>query len=101
MYSLISGYWTYCNDKLSMTTKKLGNKKNPKRDVHISPLEGKIARAPSKIGSMGQGLMENRGGNKGANDENMRKRVGQDGGRTERENKERDVLIVGAFMGLA
>ena len=76
MYSLISGYWTYCNDKQSMTTKKLGNKENPKRDIHRSPLECKIARAPSKIGSLGQGLMEDRGGNKGTKDENMSKRVG-------------------------
>ena len=45
--------------------------------------------------------MEDRSGEKGTKDENMRKWVGQDWVRTERENKERHVLIVGAFMGLA
>ena len=37
---------------------------------------------------------------KGSGEKNLREQDGRDGGRTERESKERDVLIEGAIMEL-
>ena len=80
----------------STPTEKLGNKEDPKRDIH-GPLEkGKGTRSPELIGSMGEGReLGEREGEKKRGEENMREQEDQVGGRIE-ESKKRDTIIEGA-----
>lgn len=55
-----------------------------------SPWKGKQTKSPEKIGSR-QEREGRRGGEKWSKEENMREWEGQDGGRTERESRERDI----------
>lgn len=85
-----------------MTTEKLGNKKNPKRDIHGFPWEGQIDKTPEKIESIGERKEEREEGvkNKGKGKDNMQKQGGTDGKRTEQESREIYILIKGN-VGLA
>ena len=86
-----------CSKCLAQVTRRT------RRETYINPLgRGKQTRSPEIIGSMGEKKEDGRGrgGEKGREEENMRKKNAQEEGRTERKRKERATLIEGAIKGL-
>ena len=77
-----------------MTPEKLSNKENPKRFIYGYPWEDEIDKISWEIWKQGCEERRWRGGN------NKKEQDYYDG-RTERKNKERDILIEGIIMELA
>ena len=82
-----------------MIPEKLGSKENPKRDIHVSPGKGKQKISPDKIESMGgeKRVWEGSRRGEGKGGEEHEGTGCSRRGRTERESKERDVLIEGVI----